>query len=167
MKKSIFTHFAMAIFFCIAGLTAQAQLQIGGGLVYHTEIQELGINVRAQLDVGELGNATLGVVPHGTYYLIGDGLSWIELGADANLRFGDVDAIVFYPIVGLRYDLVTVSFFGVSASSGEFGFNAGAGTQINLGGLTVFVEAKFQPYFSEFEGTPIGIQGGVLVPLGN
>jgi opacity protein-like surface antigen len=167
MKKIIF-HLTAVLFFCVAGFSTYAQISVGGGLIYHTELSYIGVNARAQIDAAELGSATLGVVPQATYYFAESGFTWIEFVADANLGFGDVDEFTAYPILGLRYDIITVSFFGISATDGEFGFNAGAGAQYAISdNLKAYLEAKYQGYFSEFGGTPISIGAGVLFTLGN
>lgn len=163
MKRTFFVQIATVLFFLVAGFTAQAQTAVGGGLAFSTDLSYIGLNLRAQFDVTELGDNNVAVAPNLTYYFADEGFSWVEINGDVYLQFGDSEGTSFYPIVGLRYDLVTINLgpFG-SASTGQLGLNAGAGAQFAISdGIKLYAEAKA----ATLNGTRFVAGAGVLFNL--
>ena len=137
------------------GLTAQAQLSVGGGLAFNLEAEELGINVRGMYDINGTWRGQAGY----TFYLTGEGADFSEINLNANYVFSDNgDGTKFYALAGLNFFTVSFDLFGLDGSATETGFNLGAGANIGLSdNLSLFGEAKY--ILSDFDG--LGLFAGV------
>lgn len=147
------------------GLTASAQLSLGGGLAYNIEAEELGINIRGVYDINETWRGQAGFV----YYLAGEGVNFSEINLNANYVFSDNGAgTKIYGLAGLNFFRVGFDDINVGgiiiegASATETGFNVGAGINLGLSDqLSIYGEAKY--ILSDFDG--LGLVAGVLYSL--
>jgi len=152
-KTNIFT---VLFFLTITFFTQKtnAQITIGGGLAYGTEIESAGVNVTGQY----FFNENIAIAPSFTYYFpkstFGDfSFKWYEINADVNYYFKVPDSkIKPYGLAGLNYSIITFpsidfGFFGgstESSSNGELGFNLGGGAGYDLGKkITPFAQLKY------------------------
>ncbi|PHI19123.1 hypothetical protein CEQ90_14520 [Lewinellaceae bacterium SD302] len=147
------------------GLTASAQLSLGGGLGYNLEAEELGINVRGVYGFNETWRGQAGF----TYYLAGEGINFSEFNLNANYVFSDNgDGTLIYALAGINFFRVGFDDINVGgividgASSTETGLNIGAGINLGLSdNISVFGEAKY--VISDFDG--LGLFAGILYNL--
>jgi len=149
-QKLIFLSLFSIVFF---SQKTNAQITVGGGLAYGTEIETVGFNATGQYFIKE----NIAIVPSFTYYLprniVGNfSLKWFEINADINYYFDlENSNIKPYGLGGLNYSIITVpSFdFGIlgssdSSSNSELGFNLGAGADYDLGKkITPFAQLKY------------------------
>lgn len=127
---------AFAAFF----FSASAQLQLGGGLSYGTEAEEIGLNLRGLYGITENIAAGADFV----YYFAGENFNYTEFNINANYFFL-TDELRPYALLGINRSTVSFSspFFG-TVSNGEWGLNVGAGTQYTLSdNLSLFGEARY------------------------
>jgi hypothetical protein len=133
MKKLYFIAIvAVAVF---TSSSVNAQFKVGGGLAYGTDINNIGISVNTGYNFTENWAAAADF----TYFFKNDMVTYSALDFDANYVFD----IGIYPLAGINLTFVGVDIpemdlgdygtFGGSASSTEFGFNIGAGYNIDLG----------------------------------
>lgn len=163
MMQKLFISLGLLVGVLTFQNTIQAQISIGGGATFATQIEDVGLNVRAQIPVFEVGGNDIAATPNISYYFSGAGLTWLEMNADFSYMLGDPDVIVGYPIIGARYDLTIINIFGFTESVGEFGINAGLGTQYSIGdNLKVYLEGKYLT--GVFNRFVIGI--GVMTTIG-
>lgn len=138
MKKGIL----ILIFGLLAASAVTAQSRIGGGLVYGTEIEELGINLNGEFFLKN----SLAISPEFNYFFVeGDGSFW-TLNGDGHFYLNRSSQASLYALAGLN--LATRSFG--DNSNTELGVNLGLGANLELGGsVTPF--AQFKYIFSEFD----------------
>ena len=136
--------FYLVIAFVFAGFmtqTASAQMSVGAGLSYGTEIEELGINIRFNYGFTEKIEGTANV----TFWLVGEeGINFTTINLDAHYYFLDNEKFNVYGIGGLNIARTKIEFLGVSASDSEYGLNVGAGIDLGLSdALGFFGEVKY------------------------
>jgi opacity protein-like surface antigen len=158
--KPFFTVFCMAAILGIASET-KAQLSIGGGVGYGTDVEEIGLQVRAIY--GLTDNIRVG--GDFLYYLVsGDGLSLYETNLNGHYAFANTDKFIGYGLVGLNLLTARVSIFGISGSTSEVGLNVGAGGQVKFTDkISGLLEAKYA--IGDAGQAVIGL--GLLFSLGN
>ena len=94
MKKSIF----FLTVFLIAIGTLQAQIKVGPGLCFGTDIDNLGISANVIYDFNESWSAA----PSFTYFLPKNNVNWSVLDLDANYVFANVEKLgKVYALAGL------------------------------------------------------------------
>ncbi|MEM6878935.1 MAG: hypothetical protein AAF544_10275 [Bacteroidota bacterium] len=123
--------------------TASAQLMLGGGVAYGTDVEEIAIQVRGVYSFNETWRGQADV----TYYLDGvEDVSFYEINLNGNYVFSDTGTALFYALAGLSIGVANVDLgpFG-SASGSDTGINLGAGGNFALGGggTMLFGEAKY------------------------
>ncbi len=159
MKKLFVLLF---LYTCLAS-SAQAQFEIGGGLIYGTDIEELGISGRAAFRLTDNWR----IQPTFNYFFTEDVGSiktsvW-SLNADANYVFGVFGVLKPYVLAGLNITTVRVkiddnSFLADNTESDtEVGVNLGGGLDFDLKKVIPFVEIKF--VLSDFDQAVLA--GGV------
>lgn len=125
------------------GLTASAQLSLGGGVSYNLDAEEVGINVRGVYGFTETLRGQAGF----TYYLVGDGLTLTEFNLNGNYVFsGEPGGTMFYGLAGLNFFSASVDLgqFGGKVSATETGLNLGGGVNLGLSDSVMFYgEAKY------------------------
>ena len=121
---------------------AKAQISVGAGAVFGTEINNLGLSVHGKYQFTDEWSAA----PSFTYFLKKDMLSWSSLDLDANYKISDAG---LYLIGGLNMTFFSIdtddTFLGGFDLSGtDTGFNIGAGMEFEIGdGLTFSPEARY------------------------
>ena len=163
MKKLTTLVFAMLLTTAFS-TTAVAQISVGGGLVYGTDLEELGIQVGGTYVLNE--NMRLGADV--IYWLMesGEGFSvtFLEVNANFNYIFYDENDLILYGLgtLGIHYAKVSSDFGGLfSYSDTELGLGIGAGLEYNLGGVKLYVEPRF--FLSGFD--QLALAAGVRVPI--
>jgi outer membrane protein X len=137
----------------------QAQMTLGGGLAYGTEIENLGIDVTGQYFI----NDNIAIEGSFTYYLpkdFGNGLGndykikWYEINADVNYYFSEGN-VSPYGVGGLNMAFVSVPYVDVNdylgggdgvsyKTNSEIGLNLGVGADFDLGSnITPFGQIKY------------------------
>jgi len=138
MKKLYFIAIVALALFTTSNINAQ--YKVGGGLVYGSDINNIGISVNAGYNFTEnwVGEADF------TYFFKNNMVKFSALDFDANyiLDMG------LYPIAGINLTFVGIdipemdlgeygSFGGTSASSTEFGINIGVGYNVSISDVLV------------------------------
>lgn len=134
--KNLFKIFVVAILF-FAVSEASAQMSAGIGVVYGTDIDNIGFSANGKYEFNEKWAAA----PSFTYFLKKNCVNWSALDLDANYSLTEIENIgSLYAIGGLSVNFVKVKFdydFGAyggsgstSASSSDAGLNLGLGLNI-------------------------------------
>lgn len=137
---------------------ASAQLQFGGGAATVADFNQFGIQAKGQYTVDPTWRGSADFT-----FLFPEAGSAFEINANGHYVFSDNGAgQLFYAIGGLSiyrfsFDIDLGVFGGVNSSFTDVGFNAGAGVNIPLGGVTGYAEAKYA-----IGGSQIGLAVGVL-----
>lgn len=132
---------------------ANAQITVGGGIVYGTKVENIGINVTGQYFI----NDNIAIAPSFTYYFpkkITSNYSykWYEINVDGNYYFAIPDSkIKPYGLAGLNLSIISlptynIGVFGTSdnSSNTEFGFNIGGGASYDIGKKVLpFAQLKY------------------------
>lgn len=151
-----------------------AQIKAGGGLVFGSEISQLGIDIRGEYHIDEnwvivpninffftdKETQTVFVPPFGTATTeVKNGLTTINIDGHYLFPMND-DRLDLYPLAGLNFSIVRVEFEGFDDSTTEVGLNLGGGGQFEFTDLlTGFAEIKY--VISDADQLVIG--AGVLV----
>lgn len=134
MKNLLNPLFAVFLFFSVS--EASAQMSAGGGIVYGTNINSIGISVNGKYEINEKWSAA----PAFTYFLKKDFVNWSALDLDANYQLTEIENVGgLYAIGGLN---VTFYKIKIDADFGEYGDYSssvkGSNAGVNLGlGLNV------------------------------
>lgn len=139
--RKLFTLFVV-LFAIASGASAQDQLgkfSAAANLNYGTEIESLGIGLRAQYGFTENVRGALEY----KYYIDRNAMSAWEINANGHYVFGSSDELLFYPIAGLKYarwtwDPGRIDINGVvvdleKQTFDRLGLNLGFGAQIQIG----------------------------------
>lgn len=128
--------FAITALLMLIAFAGNAQIKVGAGLSYATDINSAGISINGQYDINEDWAATGGF----TYFLEKDYVKWSALDFNANYNITEVgDKSKLYGIGGLnvtfaKLDIPGLSDFmgDVSTSESNVGLNLGAGMNFGL-----------------------------------
>lgn len=140
MKNLLKTLFAVLFFFSV--YEASAQMSAGGGIVYGTNINNIGISVNGKYEINEKWSAA----PAFTYFFKKDFVNWSALDLDGNYKLTEIENIGgLYAIGGLNLTFYKIK---IDADLGEFGDYSssvtGSNAGVNLGlGLNVPVGDNF------------------------
>ncbi len=152
MKRKLF--FTLLLLFWGSITYTQAQVALGGGLVYGSEVESLGIDLRATFDLDENWR----IAPYFDYYFVDDDDNFFRdrtdihvwtINVDANYVFDiNNDLLGLYALAGLNLTTVKVDFNDGpldddDRSETDLGINLGMGLDFNLNKLTPFVELKY------------------------
>lgn len=169
LRKTLLATFSLLFLFGIASIqnTATAQLQVGGGLAYGSDIESAGIQIGGTYFL--LEEQGIRLAADLLFFFPGDDglgldLNVWEFNANGHYIFNEGDAFLAYALAGLS--LATVSFdseFLGEFSESELGLNAGAGIEYGIGGVKLYAEGKL--VLGGFD--QLVISGGVRVPIGN
>jgi hypothetical protein len=134
MKKFFLATIVFAFFF--SSFQASSQISAGGGIVYATDINNIGISANGKYQINETWSA----VPTFTYFFKKNGITWSALDLDANYNITEIENLgSLYALGGLnmtffkwKYDADFGEFgdFSGSASGSDAGVNIGAGLNI-------------------------------------
>ena len=149
---------ATALFFT---QKSTAQMNVGGGIAYGTEIKNMGIDVTGQYFLKD----NMAIEASFTYYLpkdFGNGLGddykikWYEFNTNVNYYFKlDNSSIKPYGLGGLNISFLSVPTFDIGSifgggdgvknqTSSKIGLNIGAGADFDLGkNFTPFAQLKY------------------------
>ena len=150
--KSTLTIMSLLVLFFLTPKTT-AQTTVGGGIVYGTEVENIGINVTGQYFINE----NIAIAPSFTYYfpktiVANYSFKWYEVNADGNYYFAIADSkIKPYGLAGLNVSIISfpnASFGGfgstTSDSSTKIGANIGGGASYDIGkNITPFAQLKY------------------------
>ena len=134
MKNVFKTLIAIVLFFTVA--EASAQMSAGAGIVYGTNISNVGFSVNGKYEINEQWSAA----PSFTYFLKKDYVNWSALDLDANYQLTELENIGgLYAIGGLNLTFYKIKY---NFDFGEYGSSSGSATGsdagVNLGlGLNV------------------------------
>ncbi len=151
---------ALAMFFIFNPYSVQAQLSIGAGIGYGTEVEEVGIRLNAMYRIIDKVRASADFL----YYLDGiEDVYLFETNINGHYILVDKDKFLAYGLAGLNIYTAGVSFDGENYSDSEVGLNLGAGGQYKFSPkISGLAEVKYA--ISNIDQLVIGI--GVLVNLG-
>lgn len=122
---------------------AAAQPRVGLGLVYGTEIEEVGLQLNGYygLDQVLLG---LRVGADFSYYFVEDPASFWTLDLNGQYRFIEPGPFGAYAIAGLEIARASVEGFGVEVSNTEVGLNLGIGAEYAVvPNVELFAEVEY------------------------
>lgn len=110
--KSLFKTFIAIVLFCTI-TEASAQISAGAGIVYGTDINNIGFSLNGKYEFNESWAAA----PSFTYFLKKDYVTWSALDLNANYQITDIDNVGgLYGIGGLGF-----TFWGFDAKDLGFG----------------------------------------------
>ncbi|MEO1053366.1 MAG: outer membrane beta-barrel protein [Bacteroidota bacterium] len=134
---------------------SQAQINIGGGLAYGTEIENPGIGVNAEIFVKENIAIRPGLVYFFPKDLINEAGSedfkfkWFDVNINGNYYF-ETDGIVKpYGMAGLNFAFLTVPGFSFDFIGGQIGTESETTTEVGLnlgGGANFELSGSVIPY---------------------
>jgi len=145
MKNLLKSLVAIFLFFIVAD--ASAQISVGGGLWFASDISSVGISANGKYAIDEDWSAAASF----TYFLEKDYVKWSMLDFDANYNITEIENIgSLYGIGGLAVTLWSVDFDGGTYDLGEYGSydldfdDSGSDIGLNLGlGLNIEASEKF------------------------
>lgn len=152
--------------------TANAQLQLGGGLVFGTLFDAIGIQASGIYPLAVNEDVDIDIAGDLTLFLPGDefgiDVSLFEINGNGHYVFTTTETMAAYALAGLNIAIVKVAigfdgFGSASASNTEVGLNAGAGAQFDVGFANAYAEAKVVLGGSD----QFVIGGGLRFPIGN
>lgn len=137
--KKLFTVLTIAVLF-FTGYNAKAQISVGPGVVFGTDINNVGFSANGKYEFNEKWSAAATF----TYFLKKDYVNWSALDLDANYQITDIENIGgLYAIGGLNLTFWKVKYdydfdFGEYGTYSDSGSATGSDAGINLGiGLSV------------------------------
>jgi hypothetical protein len=144
MKTLVKSLLVLILFFVVA--QSQAQISVGGGLWYGSDISSIGISVNGKYAFNEKWSAA----PAFTYFLEKDYVKWSALDFDANYAITEIENVgALYGIGGLSVTFWKVDY-GTTLDMGEYGSYgidldaSGSDVGLNLGvGLNIAASEKF------------------------
>ncbi len=138
MKKLLTSAFVLVLAFGIHS-TATAQISVGGGLGYGTNIEALGLKVDGVYTINEDFRAGADII----YYFEDSDVTFWELNLNGNYIFTQDESMIIYGLAGINYARQSVSTEWGSWSNSEVGLNIGAGLEYDLGFATIAPEIKY------------------------
>ena len=150
MKNNVILTFALIIFSAFT-FKAQAQLSVGAGLAFGTEIANIGITAKGHYGINEIWEGAASF----TFFLTGEDAPGVDLNvwefnADAHYLVSNNDKFSFYPLAGLSLAGVSIDFntgipgFDGKTSATEVGLNIGAGGELKFSdSLSGVAEIKY------------------------
>ena len=128
MKKGVFL--AVMILGIMSVSSLKAQLSIGPGVHYATEIESIGIQGVAAYELP----SNLGVMAGYTHFLEKDNVKWSAIDVDATYSLYSMEERgSVYALAGVSFLQTKVEIEGVKVTGNDTGFNIGAGWKIGMG----------------------------------
>ena len=167
------TVFAAIMLFLLIGLTsvqnnAMAQLNVGGGIAYGSDIESAGVQVGGTYFL--LQEQGIRLAADLLFFFPGEDVPGVDLNvwefnANGHYIFNEADAFLAYALAGISLATVSLDLgqFGGDVSDSELGLNAGAGIEYSIGGVKLYAEGKI--VLGGFD--QLVLSGGVRVPIGN
>ncbi len=126
IKQTLKILSAIALLSVFFSTESNAQFELGGGLVFGTDVEELGITVDGNYYFDE----NWSISPNFTIFFAEDPINFFTINVDGRYNFevGPSPTIV-YPLGGLNLAIVSVedTGFGDDDSDTELGINLGGG----------------------------------------
>ena len=169
LRKTLLAAFALLLLIGITSVQnkAVAQLAVGGGLAYGSDIESAGVQIGGTYFL--LQEQGIRIAADLIFFFQGEDVPgtdvnvW-EFNANGHYIFNEADAFLAYALAGISLASVTVDLgaFG-EVSDSELGLNAGAGIEYSIGGVKLYAEGKI--VLGGFD--QLVLSGGVRVPIGN
>lgn len=128
--------FLLIALFTLTTVVSKAQLKVGAGLHYATDIDNLGISLNGQYLINDDWTAAAGF----TYFLETEYIKWSALDFNAHYSIKTIENVgALYGIGGLNITMIKIDIPGFSDWIGEsstsdsnVGLNIGAGLSIDI-----------------------------------
>lgn len=148
MKNLLKVFLVLTVLFTFS--EAKAQMSAGAGIVYGTNINNVGFSVNGEYEFNEKWSAA----PAFTYFLKKDYVNWSTLDLDANYQLSEIENIGgLYAIGGLNMTFYKIKYeadygdygnFSESLTGSELGVNLGFGLTVPAGdNLAIAPEIKY------------------------
>jgi len=142
MKKSIFLTLLIAT--AIAVSPVKAQFSIGPGVVYATELENVGISGVLNYDFAN----RIGLMGGFTYFLEKDNVNWWAIDLDATYNFYSVqERGSVYALAGVNFLVVKADYDPLDPDDifddNITGFNIGVGWKIGDGVIKLVPEVRY------------------------
>jgi hypothetical protein len=144
---------SIIILFCFLAPTfSQAQVFLGGGLTYGTEISKLGINLRGTYEIDD----KIVAEPNVSFFFKENSTSFFAIDLNGRYKLFNIgETTEIYPVAG-------ISIFRVNSEDDTFR-KAGTNLGLNLGlGTQIESQTSDLSYFGEFKVTVGGIAQSTL-----
>lgn len=143
MKRILYLCFGIFGILLLLNTNTYAQeagnLKVGGGPIYGTEAEAIGIQAGAKYDFTEVisGSASFGIFFPQNY-------DWWELNADGHYHFLKETDLNVYGLAGLNYTTFSIDFGPAgSVSNSEVGLNIGGGAEFGINFADFYTELKY------------------------
>lgn len=143
MKKLLLTSgvlFGLLLAFNTSSFAQEtSDIKIGGGLVYGTEVEAIGIQAGAKYDIT---SEISGAADFSIYFP--DNYDWWEFNVNGHYHFLSEEGKNVYGLAGLNYSKLSVDLgqFG-KATDSEIGLNLGGGAEFGLDFADLYTEIKY------------------------
>jgi opacity protein-like surface antigen len=135
--KNLLRSVVIAVVLFAAG-QANAQISAGAGVVFGSDINNIGFSINGKYVINE----TWAAAPAFTFFLEKDYVSWSVLDLDVNYQLTNIDKLgSLYAIGGLNMTFWKIDFgdefedvwgFGVNETGSDIGVNLGLGLDVPL-----------------------------------
>lgn len=133
---------------------AQEEFNLGGGLVYGTEVEAVGLQVNGNYSFSEQVRGAADIAIYFPDQPDGGDYSFWTFNANVHYLFHQEDGVNVYGLGGLNYANQEVSGGGVSFSNSEVGLNLGAGAEYGVDFGSLYAELKY--VLSDFDQLVLG-----------
>ncbi len=171
--KKIFWTTAMVVVSLFIGIQSvqaqggQGQVRLGGGLVFGTEIESLGLQFRGDYAITD----NILIAPDFVYFFpdsdFGIDFNWFDININGNYLFevSNPDVIPYalagFNIAIVSFDLNNIMIPGLTDDTEtEVGFNLGGGADFLVGVVVIFGEIRYA-----IGNDQLVIGGGAKIPL--
>ncbi len=129
MKNLVKIFTVVMLFFALT--EASAQISVGGGIVYGTDINNIGISANGKYVINETWSAA----PSFTYFLKKNYVNWSSLDLDANYNFKEIENLgKLYAIGGLNMTFFKIKYEMDLGAYGDLSDSlTGSDAGLNLG----------------------------------
>lgn len=167
MKKNILKFAFLLLFITAFGFSADAQIRVGGGLIFNTEEGAgLGIGIRGEYTIAE----KIVLAPGYNFFFEEDNASVREFNFNVHYPFAIGESVSVYPFVGFNRTSISVDLGGIfgNLKVSEVGANLGGGVNIGINErMSAFGELKYVILFADGnEYKPLILSAGVLFTIG-
>lgn len=132
------------IFFSNTNALAQSDAKVGGGLIYGSEIENLGLRLDGYYPINEKFRAGAALGYFFPEDVVGGDITWFEIDFNGNYIFYSEEEMDFYGLAGLNFLIASFNpDQGDSDSDSELGLNLGAGIEYHVDFGSIFGELKF------------------------
>lgn len=137
---------SLIVLLCCAPVQSQAQISVGGGLAYGTDVSTLGIDLRGYYELN-VPDALLVIVPNFIWFLPTEegnaDISWWTFDALLHWIFESSEGFEIYTFAGIGITNVGVSIGPFDDSNTEINLNLGLGVEKGTDFGGVFGEFRY------------------------